>query len=163
MHNDSDFTDPPPRRLAGLALIRNERGAVLLVEKTYKTGRERFGLVGGSAQPGEPAAIACQRETREETGLLLVPGQVLTIHHMPANGDAREGLNIVFDCGTINAATRLTRPAAEIADFRWTEPEELDDLLAPYQAWRIRAALTALTSGRTNYLSGHPIAQETNR
>ncbi|MFB4193377.1 NUDIX domain-containing protein [Streptomyces carpaticus] len=156
MHNYSEFTNPPPRRLAGLALIRNEHGAVLLVEKTYKTGPDRFGLVGGLAKPGEPASIACQRETRVETGLLLVPGPVLAIHHMAADGDVREGANVVFDCGTIDAAAQLTRPADEIAGYRWTHPAELDDLVPPYQAWRIHASLTALAGGQVHYLIGHP-------
>ncbi|MGW7292859.1 NUDIX domain-containing protein [Streptomyces xiamenensis] len=161
MHTNDDFTNPPPRRAAGLALIRSTDGRVLLVEKAYKTGRERFGLVGGSAKPGEPAAIACQREVFEETGLSLVPGVVLNIHYMPANGDVKEGHNVIFNCGMFEIdEEKLILPPDELSGFRWVTRDEMEDLVAPYQAWRIGAALDALAGGPVVYLVGHPPTSE---
>lgn len=157
MHDERDFTHPVARRYAGLALIRDEGGEVLLVEKSYRQGRDRFGLVGGAAGPGEPAALACQREVREETGLRLVPGAVVAVHYMPANGLVREGTNLVFDCGVIARDTPLTLPdSGELVGFRWAAPDELAELTAPYTAWRTHAALKALAGRGIPYLVGHP-------
>lgn len=156
MHRDVDFAAPPARRIGALALIRaQDDGAVLMVEKTYRSGRERFGLVGGCAQAGESAAAACAREVREETGLVVQPGQVLCVHFMPAQGDAAEGYNLVFDCGTVDRSTPIVLPPEELASFRWLDPAA-DDVLAPYQAQRVRASLDGLSTGTTQFLEGHP-------
>ncbi|MGK5533167.1 NUDIX domain-containing protein [Streptomyces sp. URMC 129] len=161
MHVESDFTCPPRRRSAGLALIRSDKGRVLLVEKAYKRGADRFGLVGGSARPGEHAAAACRREVFEETGLLLVPGALLVVHWMPANGEVKEGTNHVFDCGTVPEDTRIVLPEDELVDYLWVFPEYLSDIVAPYTEWRIKAALEALGGAPVRYLVGHPEANGT--
>ncbi|WP_052849879.1 NUDIX domain-containing protein [Streptomyces avicenniae] len=156
MHSENDFTDPPARRIGALALITSEFGDVLLVEKAYRQGPERYGLPGGCARPGEPAPIACQREVREETGLDLVPQRVLAVHQMPATDTATEGYNLVFDGGIVPAATTLTLPPHELSGYRWAPVPDLPDLVAPYTLWRITAALAALHGEPVRHLCGHP-------
>jgi ADP-ribose pyrophosphatase YjhB (NUDIX family) len=155
MHSTA-FTNPPPRRLAGLALIRDENGRVLLLDKAYRQGPERFGLVGGLAEAGEPASVACQRHVLRETGLKVVPRGLLVVHHMPANGGVAEGENHVFDCGTIPADAELELPADEFRGHRWVRPDDLRGLVAPYTEWRINVALDAGEGGPVRYLVGHP-------
>jgi ADP-ribose pyrophosphatase YjhB (NUDIX family) len=155
MHSTA-FTNPPPRRLAGLALIRDEKGRVLLLEKAYKQGPARFGLVGGLAEAGEPASIACQRHVLRETGLKVVPRGLLVAHHMPADGEVAEGENNVFDCGTIPSGTQLVVPADEFRGYRWVDPDDLRDLVAPCTEWRINVALEAGEGGPVRYLVGSP-------
>ncbi|WP_158674535.1 NUDIX domain-containing protein [Streptomyces hoynatensis] len=146
MHDEADFTAPPGRRLGALALFRNDDGQVLLVEKTYRVGRARWGLPGGCAHADEPAAVACQREVREELGLYIVPGRVLVVHHMLAAGDDREGVNVVFDGGLPAPDTRFTL-SEELASARWVAPVGLRSLVAPYTEWRVTAALNVLAAG----------------
>jgi 8-oxo-dGTP pyrophosphatase MutT (NUDIX family) len=158
VHNESDFTNPPDRRVGGLALFRNEAGAVLLVEKKYRTGLARWGLVGGSAKPGEPAAVACQREILEETGLKIVPERLLVVHYMPATHPVREGFNFIFDGGVLPADTDITLPEDELASYGWAALDELPALVAPYTGWRINCAMNALSGGPVRELVGHPPA-----
>lgn len=155
LHIDSEFTAPPPRRIGALALLRNRDGHVGMVKKTY--GRKAWGLVGGLAKPGEHAAAACQRETLEETGLRLVPGAVLVVHHMPAAGEVKEGYNVVFDCHVHDNDTSITLPGTgELEEFRWLDATGLDEL-EPYQRWRIQCALGVLRGELTvPFISGHP-------
>jgi ADP-ribose pyrophosphatase YjhB (NUDIX family) len=150
------FTNPPQRREAGLALIRDEQGRVLLVEKAYREGPARFGLVGGMAHAGEPVARACQRHVRRETGLRLVPKALLVVHYMPAEGEVWEGHSFVFNCDVILSNTELVLPKEEFRGFQWLEREELPGLVAPYTAWRISLALAALAGEPTRYVIGHP-------
>lgn len=159
MHNEADFTAPPGRRLGALALFRNDDGQVLLEEKSYRSGRLRWGLPGGCALAGEPASVACQREVKEELGLHIVPGRVLVIHHIPAEGHSeeysKEGVNVVFDGGLLAADTQFTLND-EVSSCRWIAPGGLRDTVAPYTEWRITAALNSLTTGSgVPYLVGH--------
>jgi ADP-ribose pyrophosphatase YjhB (NUDIX family) len=150
------WTNPPQRRTAGLALIRDENGRVLLMDKAYRAGADRYGLVGGMAHAGEPAPMACQRHIRRETGLRLVPGALLVVHHMPANGEVKEGDNFVFACEPIPADTPLVLPKDEFRGYLWAEPDDFRGLLAPYTEWRINLALAALEGESTRYIVGHP-------
>ncbi|MEV1008492.1 NUDIX hydrolase [Streptomyces sp. NPDC049881] len=156
MHRESDFTDPSPRRLGALALITDEFGDVLLVEKAYKSGPERFGLPGGCARPGEPLPTACAREVREETGLDIMPQRVLAVHQMPASGTATEGVNLVFDGGLVPRETALTLPPDELSGYQWCPVADLPDVVAPYMLWRITAALSALHGDPVRHLHGGP-------
>ena len=147
--------NPPPCRAAGLALIRDETGRVLLLDKIYKAVPERYGLVGGPALPGEAASVACQRHVREKTGLKLVPRGVLVVHHMPSDGETAEEHHFVFDCGTIRSDIELML-AGEFRGHRWTDPGSLRDLVAPHAQWRINVALEAGAGGPVRYLVGPP-------
>ena len=55
----------PTRRLAAGALIRNERGEMLLVKPNYKDG---WILPGGTVEAGEAPKPGCEREIVEELG-----------------------------------------------------------------------------------------------
>ena len=155
MHTPA-FTSPPPRRAAGLALIRDENGRVLLLDKAYREGPARFGLPGGLAERGEPASAACQRQVLREMGLTLVPRGLLVVHYMPGQGEVKEGHNFVFDCGSIPSGTQLALAADEFRGHRWVQRDDLRGLVAPYTEWRISNALEAGEGGPVRYLVGHP-------
>ena len=73
----------PTRRLAAGALIRNERGEMLLVKPNYKDG---WILPGGTVEAGEAPKPGCEREIVEELGLDVKLGRVLLIFHGLALG-----------------------------------------------------------------------------
>lgn len=150
MHNDNDFTNPPGRRTGALAVIRDETGAVLMVQKGYKDGE--FGLPGGCAHADEPPHRACEREVREETGLGITPGQLLVVDHVPRNEEngATEGLNLVFDLGTVPSGTEIVLPEAapgeepELTGYLFVPLHKLSDLAGAHTERRVRAAIAAL-------------------
>lgn len=154
MPTDIDWNNPPALRLGCLGLLRDEDGRVLLVEKNYKTGRERFGLPGGCASLSEDARTAARRKIAEELGLEVEPGAVLVNHYMPA-GETAAGENVVFDCGTISASTPLDLGEG-ITAVHWVAPQEVQAMAAPYTAARIAAAIEALDGQPVAYLVGHP-------
>ncbi|MBA0053715.1 NUDIX hydrolase [Streptomyces sp. AJS327] len=160
MHSDDDFTNPPGRRVGALALITNPDGDILLVEKRYRKDQGDllpWGLPGGCAQADEDLHDAFRREVLEETGRRVEPGDLLTVHHMPANPPSREGINFVFDGGFLHPATPLHLPGDELSDYRYVPYEDLGDFLPPYQLLRVRTAVRASLDGhRTAYITGHP-------
>ncbi|MGC0152202.1 NUDIX domain-containing protein [Chromobacterium vaccinii] len=65
--NDSAAALPPPRRQRA-AIVIIENGRVLMMRRV-KPGKDYYALPGGNIKKNETPAIACVRETREETGL----------------------------------------------------------------------------------------------
>ena len=55
-----------------------EEGRVLLVRQTLRE-RSRWNLPGGSLEVGETLAACLVREMREETGLMVVPADLLYV------------------------------------------------------------------------------------
>jgi 8-oxo-dGTP pyrophosphatase MutT (NUDIX family) len=150
VHNDTDFTNPPGRRTGALAVIRDETGAVLMVQKGYKNGA--FGLPGGCAHGDEAPHLACEREVREETGLIITPGRLLVVDHVPRNEETgvTEGLNLVFDLGTVPSGTEIVLPEPvpgeepELIGYQFVPLHKLSDLAGAHTERRVRAAVAAL-------------------
>ena len=149
-HADTDYAQPGHRRIGALLLIRNRAGHVLLVKPSYKDGWQ---LAGGGAVPDELPHLAARREGIEETGLAdLIPGDLLITDYVPANPGrgAVEGVNFVFDGGTVPDGTGITLPAArpdgkpELTHWAFVPPDRLGDYCKPYQHRRITEALAAL-------------------
>jgi 8-oxo-dGTP diphosphatase len=101
-------------------LIRDERGRVLLVQRTYSRD-EPWALPGGWLEGSEPIEAALERELREETGLRVRVGPVRAVE--------RAGFAIVLLMQTdlLDDAARF-RPSAEVSAVAWVEPGEVGRL-----------------------------------
>ncbi|MEV7025319.1 NUDIX domain-containing protein, partial [Kitasatospora sp. NPDC093558] len=87
---------PPVCRLGCLALVRNPRGDVLLVDPDYMDG---LILPGGAARPNEPPHEAAARHLLAQTGIARRLTHVLAVDFTPADRYL-ERLNLVFDGAT---------------------------------------------------------------
>jgi 8-oxo-dGTP diphosphatase len=106
------------------AVIKDDQGRLLLIKRGHAPGAGLWSLPGGRIEPGETDAEALVREMREETGLVIDPGQLLGTVRRPARDDA------VFDirdyAATVTAGT--LRPGDDAADARWVAASELESL-----------------------------------
>jgi 8-oxo-dGTP diphosphatase len=103
--------------LAAWAIVRDERGRVLLVRENY--GRRRYGLPGGSVEPGETPWAAATREAREETTLEVGVRHLVAVCSGPVGG----GVWVVsfgFHCDVLAGEARVP-PGGEIAEVGWYE------------------------------------------
>jgi 8-oxo-dGTP diphosphatase len=121
------------------AVIKDEAGRLLLIRRGHEPAAGLWSIPGGRIEPGESDASALVREVLEETGLTVVPGQLLGEVERPGLAgtvlDIRDYLAVV---------TRGELAAGDdAADARWSTPSELAQL----------EARGALTSGLTEALA----------
>jgi ADP-ribose pyrophosphatase YjhB (NUDIX family) len=112
------------------ALIRDERGRILLVRRTYSR-EEPWAFPGGWLEGGDET-IECglERELLEETGLRVRVGQVTAVE--------RAGFAVVLLMHTeLLDPVAAFRASAEVSELDWVEPAEVGKL-APINARLLR-------------------------
>ncbi|MEU6643694.1 NUDIX domain-containing protein [Saccharomonospora sp. NPDC046836] len=58
-------------------VVHDNAGRLLLIQRAHEPSRGRWSLPGGRVEPDETDSAAVVRELREETGLDVVPGQLV--------------------------------------------------------------------------------------
>jgi 8-oxo-dGTP diphosphatase len=113
------------------ALIVDEtRSRVLMVEN--RRGRERtWSLPGGAVEPGESLAAAVVREVQEETGVRVVPRELVSVNERRFPTLGEHTLFFTFRATLVGpAATALTTTDSEIAAIEWVPVSVADARLA---------------------------------
>jgi 8-oxo-dGTP pyrophosphatase MutT (NUDIX family) len=134
----------PAKRMGAGALIRDERGRVLLVEPTYQDSWE---IPGGSVEADESPRAACARELEEELGIRSEVGRLLCLEWQGPEPDRTESMMLVYDGGILTDPSVIRLPPGELASYRFVELDELDGLLVERLSRRLRAAARALADG----------------
>jgi 8-oxo-dGTP diphosphatase len=115
---------PGPRIRCVGAIITDDTGRLLLIQRGHEPEEGRWSLPGGRVRPGESDPEAVAREVREETGLHVEPGRLVGAVERPAPGGA------VFDIYDYAASVSGGRLVAgdDAADARWIDPGDIDQL-----------------------------------
>src|SRR4051812_49854108 len=108
-----DQEKPAPVECAG-AVVRDEAGRLLLVRRGHEPGLGKWSLPGGRIEPDESAAAAAAREVREETGLVVAIGELLTTVDLPG------GYRVHDFAGTVTGGQ--LRAGDDAHDVRWGTP-----------------------------------------
>jgi len=134
------------KRMAVIALFRDDDERVLIVNPTYK---DDWLLPGGSVEADESPHAACRREVLEEIGLDRQPGRVVAVDWVPARPDWPEGLVLVYDGGVLSRRDiqDIVVDGEEISEFRFVAPDTMPSWLSPGSSRRIAACLAALRTG----------------
>jgi 8-oxo-dGTP diphosphatase len=103
------------------AVVRDERGRLLLIRRGHPPGEGLWSVPGGRVEPGESDVVAVARELWEETGLRTEVGELIAVVVRPGPGD------VVYDIYEY-AATPVggtLRPGDDASDVRWVDESEL--------------------------------------
>jgi ADP-ribose pyrophosphatase YjhB (NUDIX family) len=121
-----EFPDAP---LVGVGAIIIEEDRVLLVKRAHPPLQAQWSIPGGVLEVGELVREAAVREAREETGLIVEPGELLGVYdRVLRNADQRVQYHYVlidFLCRRVGGELFAASDAAEV---RWFTREELPAL-----------------------------------
>lgn len=118
----------PLIRIAAALLIGPD-GRTLLVRKR---GTQAFMQPGGKIEPNELPAQALARELEEELGLHIAPVDARYLGRFSAPAANEPGFVVEAELFRLDLDTHEVRPAAEIEEVCWIDPQAGDELtLAP--------------------------------
>lgn len=119
----------PELPLVGVGAIIIEKGRVLLVKRAHPPIQGQWSIPGGVLEVGEMVRDAATREAREETGLIVEPGELLGVYDRilrdPANRVQYHYVLIDFLCRPLGGELLA---ASDAADVRWFTSNELPAL-----------------------------------
>ena len=132
------------RVTGAVAIILDERGRVLLVKHNY--GLLNWEIPGGVAEPDESPTETAERETFEETGLVVRATRQTGIYydrqtHHPGH-PLVEVLHFTFNCELLDPAAKPQPGLDEISECGYWPPDALPRPMTDFTERRIRDALS---------------------
>lgn len=119
----------PEIPLVGVGAIIIEESRVLLVKRAHPPLQAQWSIPGGVLEVGELIREAAIREAREETGLIVEPGDLLGVYdRILRNAEKRVQYHYVlidFLCRKVGGELAAADDAAEV---RWFTRDELPAL-----------------------------------
>lgn len=119
----------PPRPIFGVGAVIFQKQAVLLIQRGRAPLLGHWSLPGGAQKIGERVAEALKREVREETGLEIAPGRLITVVDIierNVKGQVRYHYSVAdYLCRVTGGALKAGGDAANV---RWVHLGNLDKL-----------------------------------
>jgi len=119
----------PEQPIIGVGAIIIEGPRVLLVKRAHPPIQGQWSIPGGALEIGELIREAAVREAREETGLIVEPGELLGVFDRvlrdPEQRVQYHYVLIDFLCSRMGGELHAASDAAEV---RWFTREELPAL-----------------------------------
>jgi ADP-ribose pyrophosphatase YjhB (NUDIX family) len=119
----------PAHPLVGVGAIIIENSRIVLVKRAHPPLQAQWSIPGGVLEIGELVRDAAIREAREETGLIVEPGELLGVYDRvlrdPAGRVQYHYVLVDFLCSRVSGELQAADDAAEV---RWFTREELPAL-----------------------------------
>ena len=119
----------PEQPLIGVGSIIIEGDRIVLVKRAHPPNQGHWSIPGGVLEVGEMVREAAVREAREETGLIIEPGELLGVFDRilrePGQRVQYHYVLIDFLCRKVGGELRAASDAAEV---QWFTREDLHTL-----------------------------------
>ncbi len=121
-----EFPEVP---LVGVGAIIIEQARVVLVKRAHPPLQAEWSIPGGVLEVGELVRDAATREAREETGLIVEPGELLGVYdRIVRNSEQRVQYHYVLIDFLCRRVAGDLAAASDAAAVRWFTREELPAL-----------------------------------
>lgn len=127
-YNDPAAPEPNSIVVAVTAFVQDDHGRLLMIRRT---DNNMYSIPGGAQDVGEPIGHTVVREVKEETGIDVVPIDVIGIYSDPnhvivyKNGEIRQQFSICFRAQATGGDVRTSDESSEV---QWVSPENLAEL-----------------------------------
>ena len=131
------------------AVITDDQGRLLLIERGHDPGKGLWSVPGGRIEAGETDEQAVVREVREETGLTVTCGRLLGSAELPGLHGSIVEVRDYLAATAPGLPGQIPVAGDDAAAARWVTPAELramdaggeltPGLLAALQSWSPRA------------------------
>src|ERR1700741_3173414 len=119
----------PELPLVGVGAIIIEGDRVLLVKRAHPPIQGQWSIPGGVLEVGEMVREAAIREAREETGLVVEPGELLGVYdRILRDPDKRVQYHYVLIDFLCRATGGQLQAATDAAEVRWFTRQDLPAL-----------------------------------
>ncbi len=123
---------PPTHCVGAFAIIRDDDGRILV---SRRVDNGWYNLPGGGVEPDESVPEGLIREVREETGLEVEVGRLVSVYSKPQKHE----VVLTFEARVVEGTLR---PSEEADLHEWVSPEEIEQIkLLPKHLERIQHAL----------------------
>ena len=127
----SETPAPPDRPVVGVGIVVWRGDRVLLVRRAHPPRQGEWSIPGGRQELGETVFEAAIREAREETGLTVLPREILTV----VDAIRRDGAGAVALHYTLVEVLADAEPGEPVAGddadaVCWADIETADRLVA---------------------------------
>ena len=118
--------DYPEQPIIGVGAVIIRGGRVLLVRRNTEPLRGEWSVPGGVLELGERLREGVRRETREETGIEVEPGEVLDVFDsIFTDGLGRTQYHYVLIDYLCRPVSGEARAGGDVSDVRWVGIEAL--------------------------------------
>ena len=125
----------PDNPLVGVGAVIIKESRVLLIQRGTPPLLGEWSLPGGVLECGETLREAVAREAREETGLVVEPGEMLGVYERVIRDDeGRVRYHYVLIDFLCRAVGGDLKAGSDAADVRWFTRDELPALNLAYDA-----------------------------
>jgi len=139
----------PTQPLVGVGGVVIDRQRVLLIRRGSEPLKGEWSIPGGLLELGEELAAGVRRELKEETGLEVVPREVIiTFDRIEWDGARVKYHYVIVDYLCRRKSGRL-HPDSDVVDARWVRPRDLPKYhLTDMATAVIRQALKIARAGK---------------
>jgi 8-oxo-dGTP diphosphatase len=117
----------PDRPLIGVGAVILDRGRALVVRRATEPLKGEWSIPGGVLELGETLRAGVIREAREETGLDVVPIEVLEVYdRIVADEAGKTRYHYVLIDYLCQVTGGELRAASDVSEVRWLTEQELD-------------------------------------
>ncbi|MGA8865364.1 MAG: NUDIX hydrolase [Candidatus Sulfotelmatobacter sp.] len=119
----------PESPLVGVGAIIIENDRVVLVKRAHPPLQDQWSIPGGALEVGELVREAAVREAREETGLVVEPGELLGVYdRVLRDREQRVQYHYVLIDFLCRRVAGELAAGGDAAESRWFTREELPQL-----------------------------------